>query len=68
MVSCILEKQSPIGPTMEHLEYMGFPRICAMAEIFWLEADQKKYTDFLERLHAHRQRLTVLGVNAHPRP
>jgi hexosaminidase len=55
-------------PTLAHLEYMGFPRICALAEVLWLERGQKKYSDFLERLRRHRERLALLNVNAHPRP
>lgn len=55
-------------PTMAHLEYMGFPRICALSEVLWLAQDQKDYAGFLERLQVHRKRLDALKVNAHPRP
>jgi len=54
--------------TRDHLDYMGFPRICALAEVLWLDAGKKNYKGFLQRLAYHRRRLTVLGVNAHPRP
>jgi hexosaminidase len=53
-------------PTMTQVEYMGFPRICALAEVLWLDAAEKDCDDFLERLKLHRQRLSVLGVNAYP--
>jgi hexosaminidase len=53
---------------MKHVEYMGFPRICALAEVLWLDAEKKNYADFLGRLGIHRGRLAALGVNAHPRP
>lgn len=53
-------------PTMAHVEYMGFPRICALAEVLWLDAEQKDYDDFSKRLERHLQRLNMLGVNAHP--
>ncbi|MCB8928444.1 MAG: beta-N-acetylhexosaminidase [Ardenticatenaceae bacterium] len=53
-------------PTMEHVEYMGFPRICALAEVLWLEKERKDYADFRQRLYRHRERLDYLGVNAHP--
>jgi hexosaminidase len=53
---------------MSSVEYMAFPRICALAEVLWLDAEKKNYADFLTRLHHHRERLAVLGVNAHPRP
>ncbi len=55
-------------PTMDRLEYMGFPRICALAEVLWLDPERKSYPDFLERLKGHRQRLAVQKVNAHPLP
>ncbi|MCH2176738.1 MAG: beta-N-acetylhexosaminidase [Lentisphaeria bacterium] len=55
-------------PTMDHMEYMGFPRICALSEVLWISKEEKNYTDFLERLKVHRQRLAILNVNAHPRP
>ena len=53
-------------PTMDHVEYMGFPRICALAEVLWLEEARKDYADFRQRLQSHRERLNYLGVNAHP--
>jgi len=55
-------------PTMDQIEYMGFPRICALSEVLWLEPEHKDYPDFLRRLQVHRDRLANLRVNAHPRP
>ncbi|MDF3128307.1 beta-N-acetylhexosaminidase [Kiritimatiellaeota bacterium B1221] len=55
-------------PVFSHVEYMGFPRICALSEVLWLEKDQKDYPDFLKRLKVHRERLDYLNVNAHKRP
>lgn len=55
-------------PDMNSVEYMGFPRICALAEVLWLDAEKKNYAGFLARLRLHRDRLAALGVNAHPRP
>ena len=54
--------------TMHHVEYMGFPRICALSEVLWMNPADKDYPDFLERLKAHRSRLRLLTVNAHPQP
>jgi hexosaminidase len=54
--------------SQEYLDYMAFPRACALAEVLWLPREQKCYRDFLARLPVHRQRLTALGVNAHPQP
>lgn len=53
---------------MNTLEYMGFPRICALAEVLWLDENKKNYVDFLNRLAGHRARLDALKVNTHPRP
>jgi hexosaminidase len=55
-------------PDMSTVEYMGFPRICALAEVLWLDAEKRNYAGFLARLRLHRDRLAALGVNAHPRP
>ena len=52
-------------PTMAQVEYMGFPRICALAENLWLNADRKNFEDFRARLTTHQQRLALLGVRAH---
>jgi len=55
-------------PTAEHLEYMAFPRACALAEVVWLDAEKKNYTEFLRRMVEHRRRLEAMDVNSHPRP
>lgn len=54
--------------TPEHLDYMAFPRACALAEALWIAKDRKNFRDFLERLRPHRGRLAALGCNAHPQP
>jgi len=33
---------------MNQVEYMGFPRICALSEVAWLDFDRKNYPDFLK--------------------
>lgn len=38
-------------PTADHVEHMGFPRICALAEVAWTPLDKKNYQDFLKRLN-----------------
>lgn len=50
-------------PDMRHLEYMTYPRACALAEALWLPTPEKKYPDFRRRLTAHRQRLQALRVH-----
>jgi len=53
-------------PTPEHLEYMAFPRACALAEVAWTPQAQRDYDDFLERLKIHLARLDKIGVNYRP--
>jgi hexosaminidase len=48
--------------TPEHVEYMVFPRICALSEILWNPAD-KNYPDFKKRLIEHFKLLDMLGIN-----
>ncbi|MFZ4775059.1 MAG: beta-N-acetylhexosaminidase [Terrimicrobiaceae bacterium] len=55
-------------PSVEHLDYMAFPRACALAEVLWLPKEELKYSRFLSDLPHHRCRLAELGVNPHPRP
>ncbi len=54
--------------TRDHLDYMTFPRACALAEVLWLSSRRERFLPFRHRLDFHRGRLTALGVNAHPRP
>jgi len=44
------------------LEYMAFPRTCALAEIAWSAKDRPGLPDFLGRLRTHLRRLDVQGV------
>jgi len=46
-----------------HLEYMTYPRACALAEIVWTPANRKSYPQFLNRLREHSKRLELLNVN-----
>ena len=47
----------------EHLEYMLLPRMCALSEIQWCDADRKDFTRFNESLdHAFRM-FDVMGYN-----
>ncbi len=47
----------------EHLEYMAYPRMCALAEITWTPREKRDYTDFRKRLETHLNRLEAAGVN-----
>lgn len=52
--------------TLEHLEYMAFPRACALAEKLWTKPELCEYRDFLERMNIHRHRLNAQKVNYRP--
>ncbi len=51
-------------PDLKKLEYMAFPRACALAEIGWSPKESKNYDDFVSRLAPHLKRLKAMGVNA----
>ena len=45
------------------VEYMAFPRLCALAESFWGARRKRDFADFERRLLVHGPRLDLLGVN-----
>jgi hexosaminidase len=51
--------------TPEHVEYMAFPRVCALAEVAW-SPQGRNWDDFLSRLRGHLRRLDAAGVSYHP--
>jgi hexosaminidase len=55
-------------PNYAHVQYMTYPRACAMAEVTWTEAKQKDWADFLKRLETHIERLKAQGVNYRQSP
>jgi hexosaminidase len=50
-------------PNLNHLEYMTFPRLCALAEVTWSAKSARDFNDFTQRLKIEEQRLDKLGVN-----
>jgi hexosaminidase len=50
-------------PDEKHVEYMVFPRICALAEVLWSPSTSKDYNDFQNRLISHFGLLDKLGIN-----
>jgi hexosaminidase len=40
-------------PTYKHVEYMTFPRLCALSEVAW-STSERDYGDFLLRLAGHK--------------
>ncbi len=47
----------------QHLEYMAFPRVMALAELCWTPKEKKDFPDFLKRLDAHRKVWQRMGLN-----
>ncbi len=47
--------------TLEHLEYMAYPRLCAFSETVW--GTSESFDAFRERLVVHLRRLDALGVH-----
>ncbi len=50
-------------PTYEHLEYMTFPRLLAMAEVTWSEKGNRDFENFKTRLQSHYRLLQRLNIN-----
>lgn len=50
-------------PTWRHVEYMAFPRTCAMAEVLWTPKARRDLASFKARLATHLRRLDQLDVN-----
>ena len=54
-------------PNFRHVEYMIFPRACALAEVDWSPAARRNEEDFERRMRVHYTRLDELGINyRHP--
>jgi hexosaminidase len=49
------------GP--KNVEYMAFPRECALAEVLWTPKARRDYADFSARLPVELRRLDALDVN-----
>jgi hexosaminidase len=49
--------------TGDHVEYMVYPRACALAEVVWSPKESKNYDDFLKRMQTHVKRLEAWDVN-----
>lgn len=49
--------------SQQHLDYMIFPRACALAEVTWSARDARNWDDFQQRLATDEKRLDELNVN-----
>ncbi|WP_430811005.1 MULTISPECIES: family 20 glycosylhydrolase [unclassified Carboxylicivirga] len=50
-------------PESSYVEYMTYPRACAIAEVGWLPFEKRDYSAFAKRLQGHFKRLDVMNVN-----
>jgi hexosaminidase len=50
-------------PDPQRMEYMAWPRLCALAEVLWSPPGTRDAADFTRRLEAHLERLRILDVN-----
>jgi len=51
-----------------NVEYMAFPRLCALSEVFWSPTDKRDFASFVERMAVHGARLDLLGVGRYRGP
>lgn len=49
-------------PSLPALEYMMFPRLCALSEVVWSPAGARDWEGFNRRLQVHLQRLSAMGA------
>ena len=49
--------------TLDHIQYMILPRICALSEALWTNPDEKDKKKFIEKMDFHFDRLEELGYN-----
>jgi hexosaminidase len=47
----------------DRVDYMVFPRLCALAEVAWSPKELRDWDDFATRMKTHYQRLDALGVH-----
>lgn len=55
-------------PFGRHIEYMAFPRLSALSEVFWSPKEGRSWEDFRRRLPTHGLRLDALDVNRYRGP
>jgi hexosaminidase len=53
-------------PNQKQMEYMAFPRVCALAEVVWSPQKSRTWESFTGRLPGNLERLKALDVNYRP--
>ena len=47
----------------DHVEYMAYPRLCALSEVVWTADKDRDFSNFETRLERHKNRLKTWKVN-----
>ncbi len=50
-------------PSVRHVEYMIFPRLCALSEVDWSPKEARDWNSFEARLKPDCRRLDAMGIN-----
>ena len=50
-------------PTQDHLEYMLYPRLTALAEVLWTPKEKRNWQGYLQRLEAHYPVMEAMDIN-----
>jgi hexosaminidase len=70
--SAVLGVEAPLWTetlrTIEELETMLFPRLCAVAEVAWTPPERRHWDDFRARLAAEAPRWEAAGIAYHRSP
>jgi hexosaminidase len=53
-------------PQTEQMEYLAYPRLCALAETVWSQKSARNFADFVTRLKPDLDRLRILDVHFRP--
>lgn len=53
-------------PQSEQMEFLAYPRLCALAETVWSPRASRNFTDFVARLRPDLDRLKILDVHFRP--
>jgi len=50
-------------PSFRHVQYMVFPRLCALSEVVWSPRESRDWNNFSRRLETHYKLLEQMGIN-----
>ena len=63
VLGCQAQLWSEYNFNWNKVEYMAFPRACALAEVLWTPQADRRWDSFKGRLETHLKRLDTLKVN-----